>query len=682
MTPDSVRDIRNVALVGAASTGKTTLLDALLAASGAIGAAGSVERGDTVSDFDPQEKALGRSVFTSLAHLEWAEHWINLLDAPGTPDFMGRALAAMEAVETAAVCISATAGIEMMTRRMMEAAQGLCRMIVITRMDAPGADLPALMARITEVFGRECLPINLPSTDGSRVIDCFFQPEYDTPTAFSSVRAAHDNVVDQVVELDEDLMAVYLEQGESLSPEQLHAPFEQALREGHLIPVCFTSSRSGAGVKELLEVLGRLMPDPTEGNPPHFLKGEGAEAQPVQVLPDGEGHVIAHVFQVANDPYRGKLGIFRIHQGTVRPNTQLYVGEARKPFKASHLLRLQGKNQVEVPVGVTGDILAVARIDEIHRDAVLHDSHDEDRFHLQAPVFPQPVAGLALIPQKLGDEQKLSEALHMLRDEDPCLAIEYDEQAKKTVIRGLGEAHLKVILEQLQTRWGLKLDTASPTVPYRETIGTLGEARYRHKKQSGGAGQFGEVALKVEPLARGAGFEFLDHVKGGTIPGQFMPAVEKGVRQALAEGALAGFPVQDLRVIVVDGKHHAVDSNEISFVTAARHAVLEAIAGARPILLEPVVTVVIRVQDEHFGNLSGEFSSRRGRLMGTDAPQPGWTDITAQVPLAEMEGFEARAKSLLAGDSSFSVSFSHYEPAPTEVQQRMSKAWSGRVGIQ
>ncbi len=677
MTPSSVHDIRNLALVGGAGSGKTSLLEALLHASGTIDTLGTTERGDTVSDYDPLEKTLGHSLNTSLAHLEWAGHWVNLLDTPGTPDFLGRALTSLEAVETAVVCISATSGIEMLTRRLMEASQALCRMIVITRIDAPDVDLSALMTRINEVFGRVCLPINLPKPGGAGVVDCFFTPDYAAQTAFSSVQAAHDALVDQVVELDEELMAVYLEQAQSLNPDQLHAPFEQALREGHLIPVCFTSARTGAGIKELLDILGKLAPDPTEGNPPHFLKGDDNE--PVTVACDADAHVVAHVFQIANDPYRGKLSIFRIHQGTIKPNSQLFIGEARKPFKVTHLLRLQGKNQSEIPFGVTGDICAVARIDEIHRDAVLHDSHDEDRYHLAQPNFPQAVTGVVLIPQKLGDEQKLAEALQMLREEDPCLVVEYDERIKHTVVRGLGEAHLKIVIEQLQSRWGLKLDTAQPAVPYRETISGFAEARYRHKKQSGGSGQFGEVALKIEPLERGSGFEFVDQVKGGTIPGQFMQAVEKGARQALEEGAFAGFPVHDIRVVVLDGKHHAVDSNEISFVTAARHAVLEAIAQAHPMILEPIVTVVIRAQDEHFGNLSGEFSSRRGRLLGTDAPVPGWSDITAQVPLAEMEGFEARVKSLLAGDSSFTVHFSHFEAAPPEMQQKLSKAYADRL---
>lgn len=681
MTPTSVHDIRNLSLLGQSGSGKTTLLEKLLATAGTIGAAGSVDKGDTVSDFDPQEKALGHSLNASLAHLEWAEHWVNILDTPGLPDFLGRALATLPAVETAVVVINATAGVETLTRKVMELSADKCRMLVVNRIDAPGVDFGALMERITASFGKECLPINLPLAGGAGVIDCFFKPDYDATPAFSSVRDAHDRIVDQVVEVDEELMALYLEQGESLQPEQLHDPFEQALREGHLIPVCFTSARSGAGIAELLDILGRLLPDPTEGNPPRFLKGEGPAAEPITTSTAADQHVIAHVFQVSNDPFRGKLGLFRIHQGSVTPNTQLFIGDARKPFKVGHLLRVQGKTQTEIDIGIPGDICAVARVDELHRDAVLHDSHDEDHFHLAPPRYPQAVFGLALRAEKHGDEQKLSEALHRLLDEDPCLSVEHDMQAKETVIRGLGEVHLKSVLETLKTRWNLSLSTKPPAIPYRETIAGSAESRYRHKKQSGGAGQFGEVALRVEALDRGAGLQFADEVKGGTIPGNFMPAVEKGVHQALAEGVMAGFPLQDVRVVVFDGKHHTVDSNEISFVTAARHAVQEAVQAARPVVLEPLITLTVRVADEHFGGISAELSGRRGRVTGTDSPQPGWTEITSVVPMAEMEGFESRLKSISGGDGSCSIAFSHYEAAPGEVQQRLAREHAGkRVG--
>ena len=680
MTPTSVRDIRNLTLLGQSGSGKTTLLERLLFAAGAIDATGSVEKGDTVSDYDPQEKTSGHSLNPSLAHLEWASHWVNVLDTPGMPDFLGRALATLPAVETAVVVVNAAAGVETVTRKVMDAAAEKCRMIVINRIDAPGVDFAALLDRLKAAFGKECLPINLPTAGGERVIDCFFAPDYDATPAFSSVREAHDQIVDQVVEVDEDLMALYLEQGESLQPEQLHDPFEQSLREGHLIPVCFTSARTGAGITELLDIMGRLLPDPTEGNPPQFLKGEGPAAQAVSATTDADQHVIAHVFQVSNDPFRGKLGLFRIHQGTVTPNTQLFIGDARKPFKVGHLLRVQGKNQTEIDVGIPGDICAVARIDEIHRDAVLHDSHDEDHFHVARPRYPQAVFGLALLPEKHGDEQRLSEALHRLLDEDPCLSVERDMQAKETVIRGLGEVHLKSVLEILKSRWNLSLGTRPPAIPYRETIAGTAESRYRHKKQSGGAGQFGEVALRVEALERGAGVQFADEVKGGTIPGNYMPAVEKGVMQALEEGVLAGFPLQDVRVVVFDGKHHAVDSNEISFVTAARHAVQEAAQAAKPIVLEPLITLSVRVADEHFGGISAELSGRRGRVTGTDSPQPGWTEITSQVPMAEMDGFESRLKSISGGDGSCSIAFSHYEPAPFEVQQRLAKEHVGKRG--
>ncbi|MCK2095309.1 elongation factor G [Thauera aromatica] len=674
MTPSSVHDIRNLALLGHAGSGKTTLVEALLAAAGEIGASGSIERGDTVADFDPQEKAMGHSLHTALVHLEWAGHWINLLDTPGLPDLAGRALLSLPAVDTAAIVLSATAGIESGTRRMMAAAKGKCRMIVVNRIDAAGIDFAALMESISATFGRECLPINLPSADGSRVVDCFFAPDVSASTAFSTVSAAHDALVDQIVELDEALMAQYLEQGESLDPEQLHAPFERALREGHLIPLCFVSARSGAGVPELLDILGRLAPDPTEGNPPQFLKGEGQAAAPVEVALDPDRHAIAHVFQVANDPYRGKLALFRVHQGQLTPNSQLYIGDGRKPFKVAHLLRMQGRNAVETPLAVPGDLCAVARVDEIQRDAVLHDSHDEDYHHLgSAPDYPQPVFGLALMTRKPADEQKLSEALVRLTDEDPCLEVSFDPRNRRTVVRGLGEQHLKIVLEELAARWNLQLDTATPSIPYRETISIVAEARYRHKKQSGGAGQFGEVALRVEPLPRGSGIELADEVKGGAIPTNFMPAVEKGVRQALAEGALAGFPLQDIRVVVIDGKHHAVDSNEVSFVTAGRHALIEAVLAAQPLVLEPLLDVQVKVADALFGEVSAELAGRRGRLTATDSPAPGWTLISARVPMAGLEGFESRLKAICAGESEFVLEAGGHEPAPRDVQSELAR---------
>ncbi|MDH3805209.1 MAG: GTP-binding protein, partial [Gammaproteobacteria bacterium] len=400
-------DIRNVCLVGPSNAGKTQLTEALLCAGGAISECGSVDQGDTVSDFTKRERELGHSQFSSVCHFDHAGIHVNLIDTPGYRDFYGRALSVLPAAETAAVVINAQAGIEMVARRMMNAArsQRLCRMIIVNKIDAEDIDLRALVNDIRSTFGPECLPMNLPSADGEGVVDCFFQPEGDD-TAFADIKTAHTEIVDQVVEVDEELMEIYLEQGEELEPEQLHDPFEKALREGHLIPICFVSARTGAGIPELLEVFERLMPNPMEGNPPMFLKGEGENVEEVIITPDPEQHAIAHVFMVNIDPFKGRLGVFRIHQGTIRPGNQLFVGDARKPIKVNQLLKLNGDQHIKAQIGVAGDICAIPRVDEVHYDAVLHDSHDEDNFHLKSIHLPRPMYGLAVKPAKDSEAQK------------------------------------------------------------------------------------------------------------------------------------------------------------------------------------------------------------------------------------------------------------------------------------
>ncbi|NNF66581.1 MAG: GTP-binding protein, partial [Gammaproteobacteria bacterium] len=361
--------IRNIALAGHAGAGKTLLADALLHAAGAIRKKGEIARGTTVCDFDPKEKELGHSLESALCHFDHDDIHVNLIDTPGYPDFLGRAIAVLPAVETVAVVINAQSGIELSTQRIMEVAKayGMCRMVIINRIDAPDTNLHAVLRAVRETFGNECLPLNLPADNGARVVDCFFEMS-EEKTDFASVAAAHTEMVDQVVEVDEKLMELYLEQGEELSLEQLHDPFEKALRSGHLIPVCFTSAETGVGIRQLLNIFEKLMPNPNEGNPPHFLKGEGSEAVAVDLAPDPDRHAIAHVFKVSVDPFVGRLGIFRIHQGTIKTSSQLYIGDARKPFKVAHLLAMQGKDHVEVPRGIPGDIRAVAKIDDIEYD--------------------------------------------------------------------------------------------------------------------------------------------------------------------------------------------------------------------------------------------------------------------------------------------------------------------------
>ena len=670
MTTTKTAAIRNIALVGPAGTGKTTLAEQLLANAGAITAAGTIERGDTVCDHDPQEQALGHTLDPTLCYYDAKGTHINIIDTPGYPDFIGRAITVLPAVETAALVLSANAGIETGVRRLMAAAKdsGLCRMIIVNQIDTDPSHLGQLLDQIQQVFGKRCLPLNLPAENGTKVRGCFFKPE-GGDTDFSSVAEAHTEIIDQVVEVDEALMEAYLESGDELAPEQLHDAFEKALREGHLMPVCFVSAITGVGLNALSDAFIRLMPNPAEGNPPAFFKGEGDAAEPVRVVPEPDQHVIAHVFKVVVDPYVGKMGYFRIHQGTVTPNSQLFIGDGRKPFKVSHLYRMQGKETREIPSAGPGDICVVAKVDDIHYDAVLHDSHDEDHYHLKPAPFPPPMQGLAIEPARRGDEQKLSDALHRLSAEDPCLKVEHRATTNETVVLGLGDLHLRLTLERMKERYNVELTTHPPSIPYRETITSKAEGHHRHKKQTGGAGQFGEVFLRIEKLDRGSGFEFQDKVVGGAIPSQFIPAVEKGVRQALEGGAVAGFPLQDVRVTVYDGKHHPVDSKEIAFVTAGKKAFYDAVEKARPIVLEPIVELDITIPADAVGNITGDLSSRRGRILGNTTLSGGRVVIHSEIPLAEVQGYQSQLKSLTGGAGIYTMSFSRYEPVPPRTQQ-------------
>jgi elongation factor G len=645
------------------------LSEALLWKAGVIGAMGSTERGSTVGDSDPLEKVYGHSLNSALVNFPYKGIHIHLIDTPGMPDFAGQSIAALAAVETAVIVVNAQNGIELNTTRMMRSAgkRGLCRMILINKIDAENADLEGLLRRVQDVYGKECLPINLPAHGRKDVVDCFFSPDGDSD--FSSVKAAHSALIDQVVEVDEALMETYLEQGEELSPEQLHAPFEKALREGHLIPVCFASTRTGAGVAEFLEILARLAPNATEGNPPPFVLSETTEGEEFHAEPDAKKHVLAHVFKIIMDPYVGKVAVFRVHQGTITKETQLFIGDGKKAFKVGHVYQLQGKEYVEVDALVPGDIGAVTKIEDIEFNAVLHDSHDEDHIRLRSLEFPMPMHSLAVETKKKGDEQRLFEVLHKLEVEDPCLWIERHPTTHETVMRGLGDLHMRTKIEKMQQQYKLDVTTKPPKIPYRETVTRRSEGHCRHKKQTGGAGQFGEVFLKVEPLARGTGFEFVDQVKGGVIPTVFIPAVEKGVRQALDQGVIAGYPVEDVRVIVYDGKSHAVDSKEIAFVTAGRKAVIDAILKASPIMLEPIVNIEITAPDRFVGDLTSDLSSKRGQVTGTESTGGDLMSIQGMVPLSEVAEYQSRLRSVTGGQGAYTIEFSHYAAVPPQTQQ-------------
>lgn len=672
MSRYTTQAIRSVALVGHGAVGKTSLAEALLFATGAIPAKGSIERGTTVCDFEPQEKEAGHSLNSAVVNFAYEDTHIHLIDTAGYPDFSGQSIAALAGVDTALVVINAQTGIELMTERMMQYAadRKLARMIVVNKIDADNIDLPALLNDIRDTFGKQCLVLDLPAHDAADVIEVL---EHDSGDAdFDSVAEAHRALIDQLVEEDEELLMQYLEDGADPSTSDLHAPFEKALREGHLIPVLFTSAKTGAGIKELLHVLASLAPNPTESNPPPFYKGELGNAEPFHAEPDASKHVLAHVFKVISDPYMGKISVFRVHQGTVKKDMQLFVGDSKRAFKAAHLYQLQGKATVEVDELQPGDIGAVAKIDDIEFDSVLHDSHDEDHIHLAPLEFPKPMAGLAVETKNKGDEQRLFEILAKLASEDPTFVIERHPSSNETVIRGLGEIHLKSKLDKMFNQYKLEVDTKPPRIPYRETITGTAEGICRHKKQSGGAGQFGEVHLRVEPKGRGEGFEFVDAIKGGVIPGVFMPAVEKGVRQALADGIVAGYAVEDVKVTVFDGKTHPVDGKEVAFVAAGKKATIEAIRHAQPIVLEPIVNIEIVVPQNHIGDMAGDLSSRRGHVTGTGEKAHDMAIVSGEVPLAEISDYQSRLKSLTGGQGSYTVEFSHYAAVPMHVQQQLA----------
>ncbi|MDF1810378.1 MAG: elongation factor G [Phycisphaerales bacterium] len=686
MALQSPADIRNLALVGQTGSGKTLLTERLLFSTNTIDRMGSIEDGTTFSDWSEEEKHHKHSLRTTMLHFNHEGHMVNLIDAPGLADFVGQAISVFPAVETVCIVIDAHKGIEPMTRRMMRIAKerNLPRLIIINKIDDELADLEALVESIRETFGGECLPINLPSPDRTSVISVF-EDEDKGDTLFSSEESAHQAIIEQIVEMQDDLMDKYLEDGDehNISKEQLHDVFEKALREAHLVPICFCSAKSGAGIDKLLHVFASTLPSPLEGNPRPFLKRdeEGADEHEFHAEPDPSKPVLAHVFKCTTDPFVGKLGVFRVHQGTLKAKSEVIIGDAKKPIKIGHLLKRQGKESHEVDQLGPGDIGAIGKIDEVHFDAVLHEGHDLDSVHLKPLPLPKPMYGLSIELKNHADESKFSTAIHKLLAEDPSLVIERIAATKQTVMRGLGELHLRVVIEKFKDQMGIELNTEPPRIAYKETISAKGEGHHRHKKQSGGAGQFGEVYLRVEPLPadHDSGFEFVNATVGGSIPRQFMPAIEKGIRNALEHGAVAGYPMAGIKVEVYDGKFHAVDSKEIAFITAGKKAFIDAINNARPVLLEPIVHLEITVPSDKMGDIAGDLSTKRGQIQDTQMLPGDLCTIVAQAPLSELQTFSTELKSITAGSGSYTMEYSHDENTPPHIQQEVIASFDGHA---
>src|SRR5438094_58779 len=491
-------DIRNIALVGHGGSGKTTLVDAMLFASGTVNRKASVLDGSSFSDFEKEEKEHKHSIYPAILHADHLGKRINIIDTPGSPELIGQALAILPAVEVVCVLVNAQSGVEVVTRRMMEAAKdrNLPRAIIVNKIDMPEVDLEALVAQIQETFGHECLPINLPTGHGKAVVECLLNSSGESD--FDTVKRCHAAILDQIVEMDENLMEKYLG-GEEPDYGALHPAFEKAMDEGHVTPILFTDAKAGVGIPELLDAIVKHFPSPVEGNPEPFVSGEGADERPFTYANDPNKPLLAHVFKVTTDPFVGKLAIFRVHQGKCGGNSQVFIGHNKKSVKLGHVFHLQGKDHREADQIIAGDIGAVAKIDEIHTNDVLHDDHALDSVHLKPLTFPTPMYGLAVTPKARGDEQKLSALLTKIAEEDPTFRWHTDRQTHEVVINGLGELHLRLILEKLANR-GLHVDTKPPKIAYRETIQVKADGHHRHKKQTGEAGQVGETFLRVEPL--------------------------------------------------------------------------------------------------------------------------------------------------------------------------------------
>jgi len=690
-------DIRPIALVGHRACGKTSLADALLHKAHAVERLGSVDDGTSYSDFDDEEHSRHSSVDTSLLHLEHAGKLIHLLDAPGSADFVGAALEALNAVETAVIVISASAGVEVNTRRMFHTAgqQGLARMIVINKLDADNVHFPELIESIRASFGKQCVLFNIPDRVGasfSRVIDVLNPPASEPADLPVNLRDARSMMIEAIVECDEHLLEQYLSDGE-LESAELEQAIPHALEAGTVIPIFCTAARNETGIDELMDAIAKesLSPLHAQVRLNSILNGQAEH------FGSENGAFVGQVVKSVNDKFVGNLSFIRIVSGkmdTTHPLINLRTG---KSSRVAHLLMMQGKTHETVAEAHPGDIVGVAKIEGLHiGDTVAFDTHAP---RLPDPVFPRPMFGLAIEPKNRGDEQKISQSLSRIADEDPTFTITHDAQTHELVINGISQVHLEVIQHRLKRRYDLEVLTHEPKIPYRETIQSEGAADYRHRKQSGGRGQFGEVHLRIYPLSREItnqqeleeqfanksrfekmrsvsyhpefNFAFVDHIVGGTIPNQFMPAVEKGCRELLERGALAGYRIQDLAVEVFFGKDHAVDSSEAAFKTAGRMAFKKAILTAQPTLLEPIVKLEITIPAKYTGAILSDLNGKRGHVENQESLPGDLTVISARVPLAEIARYAAQLGSMTQGQGSYTMDFSHYDTVPPNVQQQI-----------
>ena len=677
MPASAPQDIRNVVFLGHGGAGKTSLGESILYAAKLTTRLGSVADGTTVLDFSDIEKERGHSVDPSMAFLDYKGKTINIIDAPGYPDFIGGAIAALSGADIAVIFVSATAGIEVNTRKLFKIAQdaGMPIALVVNKIDGENVNLERLMGEIQETFGSACKPMDLPVQGGKAVVDDFKKESGDAD--FSDVATAHTQLIESIIEADEPLMESYLA-GEPVSIDKLVGATAKAMVAGTVIPVFFTAATNSVGVMELMDDIAEDFPSPLMVPGLPVTSGPAPDSEKVPVVCDPSKPFIGQAFKTTTDPFVGKLAWIRVLQGTVTGDTMYFLGDHKKTAKIGHLFKVFGKEAKEVKQAIAGDIVALAKVEDIHAGDVLHvDPHPMFRGR---PRFPTPMYSLAITPKSRGDEQKISEALQKLTQEDATFQAHRDAQTSETVISGVGDLHLRIMLTKMHQRFDMDVDTKQPKIPYRETITAKADGHHRHKKQTGGSGQFGEVFLRVEPLERGwsqtngSPYEYISELFGESIPRQYLPAIEKGVADVMVIGAVAGYPMQDIRVAITDGKYHPVDSKEIAFRTAGKFALIDAIQKARPAILEPIVNMEITVPAHYMGDIASDLSGRRGRIMGQDMLPGNMVVVKAQAPLAEVMQYNSQLRSVTAGQGSYSMELSHYEPVPSNVQAQIVAA--------
>ena len=668
----STGDIRNIILLGHGGSGKTSLAEAILHTTGASNRLGSVDEKTSICDYYEEEKEHQHSIASAIVHTAYNGKTINIIDTPGYPDFIGPAIKAIPAAETAVIVISASAGIETNTRKMFQLATkaDMPRVIVINKIDADNIDLPGLLKNIRETFGPQCRCANLPSADKKSVIDCIENESGESP--LMDVGPAHTELIESVIEVDDELMESYLG-GEEISSEKISSVFVEALKAGTIIPVVFTNSRGEIGVNELLDIIVKYTPSPQQAKAASLKDGE----KTTELRADASGPLAGLVFRIGFDPRSNmKYSAIRLFSGTIKSDTNIFRNDEKKGIRPGHILKPQGGENKETAAGIAGDIITLAKVEELKIGDVVHDGKAAGRFDM--PAVPEPMYSLALEPATRGDEQKIGTAIDKLCEEDPCFKVLRDQQTKELVISGLGDLHLRVILEKMERNFKLSVNTKEPKIPYRETVTAKAEGYYRHKKQTGGAGQFGEVYLRVEPAERDSDppLDFSWDIFGASIPGQYEPAVHKGIKDVMQSGVVAGFPLQDIKVSVYDGKHHPVDSKEVAFRAAGKGAFIDAIQRAKPVLLEPIVNMEITVPSENMGDITGDLASKRGRVQGQDMLAGNFIVIKAQVPLSEVTQYNSQLKSVTGGRGSYSMALSHYELVPSNVQQQVVAAYA------